>query len=208
MVLSLMVVLSLACSQESDQADQAQISRDKESLAAQAAAEALIGRYEAALKRELITALAAEGPVAAISVCSEKAPALTEMFSRGGLLTIRRVSDRYRNPANAADPELERLIEQFKATPRDPDLTHSVWSERTDGHWFSYRKAIRTELPCLRCHGDQQGLAEGVAEVLAQRYPADRATGYAPREIRGLFVVEMKWPDAAEFVAARLRDSL
>ena len=44
-----------------------------------------------------------------------------------------------------------------------------------------------TNAMCLLCHG--QNLAPGVAELLVERYPGDRATGYAPNELRGAIKV-------------------
>ena len=39
--------------------------------------------------------------------------------------------------------------------------------------------------PCLACHGAAETIAPAVTEVLAARYPNDRATGYALGDMRG-----------------------
>jgi hypothetical protein len=38
---------------------------------------------------------------------------------------------------------------------------------------------------CLACHGQVSSLDPAVRAVLAERYPADRATGYRAGDLRG-----------------------
>jgi len=44
---------------------------------------------------------------------------------------------------------------------------------------------------CVRCHGDPDDLAPGVADLLAEEYPEDRATGYAMGDFRGVIRVSI-----------------
>ena len=55
------------------------------------------------LKGELGKAMAAGGPVAAISVCRERAPAIAARLSRESGAAVGRTALRVRNPANAPD---------------------------------------------------------------------------------------------------------
>jgi hypothetical protein len=54
----------------------------------------------------------------------------------------------------------------------------------TERRWM---KPIMTAPLCLTCHGD--ALDPELAAVIAERYPADRATGFTPGELRGAFYV-------------------
>jgi hypothetical protein len=70
------------------------------------------------------------------------------------------------------------------------DLATLSWSETVQaegGREFRYMKPIPTAGLCLTCHGTE--LPPTVRQVLAERYPADRATGFAEGDIRGAFVV-------------------
>jgi hypothetical protein len=50
-----------------------------------------------------------------------------------------------------------------------------------------YVEPITIQPPCLACHGTQ--LDAAVRQKLAELYPEDRATGFAPGELRGMFWV-------------------
>jgi len=43
---------------------------------------------------------------------------------------------------------------------------------------------------CIQCHGTADQLGAGVAQRLQQRYPDDRATGYAVGQIRGAMTLQ------------------
>jgi len=43
---------------------------------------------------------------------------------------------------------------------------------------------------CVNCHGDSASLAPEIKERIARDYPADRATGYLPGQIRGAVSVK------------------
>ena len=45
---------------------------------------------------------------------------------------------------------------------------------------------------CLTCHGSD--IDANIAEALAERYPADEATGFATGDLRGVFRVEFQAP--------------
>jgi hypothetical protein len=44
---------------------------------------------------------------------------------------------------------------------------------------------------CAGCHGPAAGISQAVRTELADRYPSDRAVGFADGEIRGWFWVEI-----------------
>ena len=146
-----------------------------------------------AIQTELQGALKAGGPVNAITVCSEKAPAVTAAFSKKTGLKIRRTSLKPRNPDNAPDAWEERVLRDFetrKARGEDPaGLEYS--EELTDGGKTEvrYMKAIviADGMPCLACHGST--LTPEVAARLKTSYPRDQATGYKTGDIRGAFSV-------------------
>jgi len=50
---------------------------------------------------------------------------------------------------------------------------------------FRYAKALPTQPLCVQCLGSVDKLSEPVWAKLQALYPADRATGYQPGQIRG-----------------------
>jgi hypothetical protein len=51
-------------------------------------------------------------------------------------------------------------------------------------------KALPVQPVCVNCHGDAANLAPEIKERIAREYPADRATGYLPGQIRGAVSVK------------------
>jgi len=165
-----------------------------EALASEA--RGIVGRFADRLKGELVGAMKAGGPVAAIGVCNTAAPAIASEASAGGWI-VRRTSLKLRNPATAPDAwETETLarFEAAKAGGADPAKLERAEILESDGaRRFRYMKAIPTAAePCLACHGTN--LAEPVKAKLAELYPDDKATGYSAGDIRGAFTLSKALP--------------
>ena len=55
-----------------------------------------------------------------------------------------------------------------------------------------YLRPILVEPACLLCHGAEEELDPEVRRRLAERYPEDRATGFAEGDLRGAFSVRVR----------------
>ena len=155
----------------------------------------LVERLGSALKAELGAALASGGPVAAIEVCRDRAPALAAQLSRESGATVGRTALKLRNPANAPDALQRVVLEQFagemasgRFTPPLEAAFEMRAGERIERH---YLRAIPTEPVCVTCHGAR--IAPEIAAAIARSYPSDQATGFEPGQLRGAFTV--RWPD-------------
>ena len=148
------------------------------------------------LKGELGKAMAAGGPVAAISVCRERAPAIAARLSRESGATVGRTALRVRNPANAPDELQRTLLEQFSGELASgkftPPLEAAFEMRRGELVERRYMRAIPTEPVCLTCHG--KTLTPELAAAIARDYPDDQATGFEQGQLRGAFTVA--WPAA------------
>ncbi len=160
---------------------------------ARATASELVQTLGAALKKEM----ADGGPAAAIGVCRDLAPKLAGDLSRKTGGRVSRVSLRLRNPllgqADAWEQEMLISFDNRSAageTAGKLEVAETV-TEPT-GRFFRYMKALPVQPLCLACHDETSSIAESVKSRLAQDYPHDRATGYAPGQIRG--AVSIKWP--------------
>ena len=142
----------------------------------------------AALSGRLTGVMEADGPAAAIAVCSEEAlPLVREVAERHGVV-IRRVSDRPRNPTNRADAADEAAMAAFRAGNAAPQVETRLVDDAV-----IVRMPIRIPAPlCLQCHGDPaREVAESTLAALRERYPEDAATGYREGDLRGLWRVEI-----------------
>jgi hypothetical protein len=152
------------------------------------------------LKGELVKTLEQGGPVAAIGVCRDRAPAIAARLSEASGARVSRTALRMRNPANAPD-EIQRAVlgqfaEQLAALPAGapaaaggpPEAVFEI--KGPGGIERRYLRAIPTEALCLTCHGPS--LSPELAAAIARDYPADAATGFAQGELRGAFSVV--WP--------------
>ena len=160
------------------------------------AAKSAIQAFAASLQAELKAAMQAGGPVAGVAVCNTRAMAITRQAADDGM-ELSRVSLRNRNPDNAPNAWQTAVLETFEGQKvAGKDVTGLTWSETVDIDGvseFRFMKAIPTGEVCLKCHGTT--LAPGVAEVLADLYPQDKATGFKQGDIRGAFVAVRKLPN-------------
>ncbi len=157
-----------------------------------AEADAAIAAFQAALRQELQSAMQEKGPVGAIAICREKAPGLTRDLSARYGLTLRRTALRYRNPANAPDAwEKNTLVRFARQRAQGADYA-TLRATRRSGKTLRYLKAIETQAMCMVCHGTK--LSPPVAAAIRQHYPADRATGFAPGDLRGAFSLTLRLP--------------
>jgi hypothetical protein len=156
-----------------------------------AGSRALAQEFGAALKKELTTAIQADGPVAAIGVCNEKAPGIAQSLSERQGWEVGRTALKFRNPENAPDDWEREVLNRFEAaraggaSPGTLEFAERVQTE--NGPVFRYMKAIPTGELCLVCHG--AALSPEVSAKLQTLYPDDRATGFRVGDIRGAFTI-------------------
>jgi hypothetical protein len=134
----------------------------------------------------------AEGPAAAVRVCSEVAQERTAAHAAEGVY-VRRVSDRLRNPHNRPDDAEERELERMRTLDAAGELPPEIVRVVRRGAERSLHllRPIRVQPGCLACHGDAGDIAPEVRQILADRYPEDRAVGYAAGDLRGAISVRV-----------------
>ena len=147
--------------------------------------------FAGALKGELMAAMSAGGPVAALDVCNKKAIPITEQSAKEQGAQISRVSLKVRNPDNVPNEQQMKVLEDFDkraAAGEDIEKMAHVEVIEADGKkQLQFMKALPTGGLCLSCHGAE--LAPDVSAKLAELYPADKATGYVAGQVRGAIVV-------------------
>lgn len=148
---------------------------------------AVVQEFMGQLKGELESAMKAGGPVNAIKVCNEKAPAIAAALSEKHGWKVARTSLKTRNPANAPDAWESKVLNDFEARKANgEDVIPMAYFEAVDGD-FRFMKAIPTGEVCLKCHGSE--IAPPVKAKLQELYPNDMATGFQLGDIRGAFTI-------------------
>ena len=150
-----------------------------------------IKSFAGSLQEQLMSAMAAGGPTAAIEVCKIAAPAIAATASDAQGWRIGRTSLRLRNAGNAPDAWELAVLRDFEARKtagEDPGtLDHAEFVFRDGQRTFRYMKSIRTRPVCTVCHGT--GIKPEVAATLDALYPEDRARGFEVGDIRGAFSI-------------------
>lgn len=155
--------------------DESQAAAKAKALAAKAA---LVKRLSGRLK----DVMQAEGPAAAIEVCSVEASDIAAAVGEDEGLRIGRTSLKLRNPGNTAPEWVKPLLKGDAKVAQFTSL---------DEHTLGGLLPIRLQAACVTCHGPAASLSDDVREQLSTHYPDDAATGYQAGDLRGWFWVEV-----------------
>lgn len=154
------------------------------------AAKGIVQTFASRLQGELQAGLKAGGPVQAIAICQERAPAIAADLSSQSGWKVGRTSLKPRHiPLDTPDDWERQVLADFerrKAAGEDvQSMSYAAVVETDAGRQFRFMKAIPTGEVCLACHGTT--LTPEVSAALDERYPDDQARGYRVGDIRGAF---------------------
>jgi len=136
----------------------------------------------------LVNAIQEGGLIHALEFCNIEAIQLTSKFEKEYNVDIKRVSDRNRNPDNAASASEKTLIENFgKLLAKGEKPEPVVMTEGTVKRLYF---PILTNAMCLQCHGKPETINPEVLQKIKQLYPDDLALGYDVNEVRGLWRID------------------
>lgn len=143
------------------------------------------------ISSELKQAMQAGGIEHALNYCNENAYPITDSLARAHQVSIRRVSNKNRNPRNEANKMEEFLIKGFGIDLGEgKELTPKlVLKDDT----ILFYKPIITQPLCLTCHGTpERELAFRTDTLIRKLYPHDKAIGYQNNQVRGLWRIGFK----------------
>ena len=139
--------------------------------------------------------LAAGGPVGAIHICADSAQMVGERIQKQRSLSIRRVSQKWRNPRDIPDSFETRQLLNLSALHSRGALadTLEIYGVVTEGsaRIFRYVRPIIVGDLCLSCHGERAKMKDLVNDALRVRYPNDKAVDYRGGELRGAVSVKI-----------------
>ncbi|MDD2789082.1 MAG: DUF3365 domain-containing protein [Sulfurimonas sp.] len=130
------------------------------------------------------------GVMGAFNFCADEAYPLTEGVNKGleKGVSVKRISLKYRNPANAPKADEIAVLESLNAMKASNTLPAYI-VKQTDDKTFKYYKPLVIEKEaCLKCHGKIMKDSE-LGKALGARYPLDTAINYEMNDLRGAVVV-------------------
>lgn len=148
----------------------------------------LADRFQSRLQTELRAAIQQQGLAGAVTVCSQIAPAIAAEESAASGARISRIAARNRNPAAKVPRDVKARYAELAAAPLEAGRPASrIWTSG-GGNTVTYLRAIpMMGQPCLSCHGAD--IDPQIAARIRTLYPADRATGFAPGDMRGALLI-------------------
>lgn len=143
------------------------------------------------LGKNLIAAITEGGTVHALNFCNVQAIPLTDSMSAFHNATIKRASDKPRNPNNAANKEELKQIKHFKSLVANGKTGKEIQPNvKMEGDIVHFYYPILTNNMCLQCHGSKnKNIKPETLTQLADLYPEDQATGYRDNEVRGIWSI-------------------
>jgi len=153
---------------------------------AQQEADLIIITLQSALSAELHRKVAAAGPAMALASCHIAGTAVALRLSHRGI-DAGRTSARLRDPGNAPRPWAAAIVARYA-----DQTSATVDGFVVDlGDRVGVLRPVREQAMCAACHGPVASLRSDVRARLAERYPADRATGFREGDLHGWFWVEL-----------------
>lgn len=155
----------------------------------------MVKEFGGQLKPALKGAMKEGGPVAAISMCHTKAPAIAKAISEKHNWDVNRVSLKPRGATATPDSWETQTMQWFEkqlASGVNPKTLEKFEIVKLDGKdTIRYMKPVMTAEVCLNCHGSDKQISEGVKAKLAELYPNDKAIGFKKGDMRGAFSFQL-----------------
>ncbi|WP_113923631.1 Tll0287-like domain-containing protein [Cognataquiflexum aquatile] len=145
------------------------------------------------LVSSLQKAIKEKGVPGAIQFCNVQAlPILAEVSQKYGV-TIRRVSNQFRNPKDQPTEEEKGILEAYEYNAENNLALDPSIQKFENGEVYLYTKAIK--IPngmCLNCHGEPgTDISAETQKDLAELYPGDKATGHKIGDLRGMWSIRI-----------------
>ncbi|PIE50236.1 MAG: hypothetical protein CSA38_04070 [Flavobacteriales bacterium] len=143
------------------------------------------------LGKNLMGTIQKKGTIEALQFCNHKAYPLTDSMANHFNATIKRVSDKTRNPANQPNEKELSIIKQYKKLLSEKAQLKPIVEEENGE--IQFYAPIKTNTMCLQCHGTpNEQIKPATLKKLAELYPTDQAQGYKENQIRGIWSIRFQ----------------
>lgn len=131
------------------------------------------------------------GTVQAIPYCNITAMPITSELADHYKVSIKRTSDRIRNPKNLPIAREKQILEIYhKAVAEKSELKPMV--EKVDG-LVTFYAPIKIQKNCLVCHGVvSESVTVATDSILKSLYPDDKAKGYNEGDLKGIWSISFR----------------
>jgi hypothetical protein len=147
------------------------------------------------LRTLLALELSRGGAVRAINVCADSAQSIGERIQDQHGLSIRRVSEKWRNPKDKPDSYESKQLKMLASLHAKKNLTDTLEVygivNEDSLRVFRYMRPIMVSEMCLNCHGGREKMKDLIYSVVRSRYPNDKAVDYKAGELRGAVSVKI-----------------
>jgi hypothetical protein len=144
-----------------------------------------------AISGELQRALANGSIESALRYCNVHAYPITDSLSAAHQVSIKRVSDKNRNPRNKTDKVGDFMMKGFGIDLSEGNDLSPKLILKDDSVIFY--KPIITQAMCLNCHGvPGKDITFSNDSLIQAMYPRDKAVGYQANQLRGLWRIGFK----------------
>ena len=132
------------------------------------------------------------GPSQAVPFCNVQALPITNQISKKFDVTIKRTSNKLRNPKNSPNKREAEIIKQYQILlEKDKELLPIV--EVGSDNMKHYYAPIKLNTKCLACHGElREKLSVKTDSLIKSLYPNDMAINYKKGDFRGIWSIEFK----------------
>ncbi len=144
------------------------------------------------LQKNLMSKVKEGGLSRAATFCSTHATSLAKEASKtlNKGVSLRRITDKPRNPMSQGTPEQLAVFEEIKNKMTKGEKVDMIVKQKSANHYQVY-KPIKMAGACLNCHGDETKRQEKAYEIIAKKYPNDKAVNYKLNDFRGAFLVDI-----------------
>lgn len=155
-------------------------------------AKSAIMKMGGALKSHMKQNMKAGGPEQAAGFCLEEASGIAKevnaAYPKG--ISVKRVSLKYRNPANKPTVDEAEVLKQIQSdVDAHKTVPKMIVKEVAKNSYKVYKPIFMSKGICLTCHGDAQTRDSEAYKLIQAKYPHDKAIGYKKDDFRGVFVV-------------------
>ncbi len=152
----------------------------------------IVAMTQATMSTQLKKALEKGGVPNAIQYCNLAAYSITDSLSNIHRATIRRVTDKPRNPNSAMQAQEQEVFNQFQSKWDGKQPLAPIVKQLQNGE-IAFFAPIGVQAFCTQCHGKLgETLSSENYAVIQNLYPADKAIGYTEGDLRGMWHISMQ----------------
>jgi hypothetical protein len=144
------------------------------------------------LGKNLQQALMSGGVENAIRFCKINAMPLVDSLSRQFDASIKRVTKKARNPDDLPNDLESTILDAYEQQLNDSLKLQANVQKIDEANYLFTQPIFIDNALCLTCHGSlENGLTEETKNFIKEKYPDDKATGYAIGDLRGMWSITL-----------------